>query len=225
MNRYCYNAEISMHEYKKIFEYNTIEVLELSIKYPKIILHYNKQAENLINVHINMEVNNYIRYAKCLYKQAIKGYTESQDNSYPFREYSAYMEYTITYNENCFLSMYFDKYEFTGGAHGSTVRASDTWELCQGTHLSLESFFEPLTDYTRLLNDEIIKQAENIQKSQNIYFDEYKLLIIKNFDDNSFYLSPSGITIYYQQYDIAPYSTGIVEFTIPYSIINWQPNC
>lgn len=224
MNNNCFNADISMHEYDKTFYYNNEEMLKLTIKYPQVYL-YNKEAENRINAQINMEVNDYKRYAKYLFKEAVKSYAKSQANGYPFFGYEAYMEYFISYNENCFLSLYYDKYEFTGGAHGSTIRTSDTWELCCGTHLPLSSFFRPAADYKHLLIDEIIRQAEEIQRRQNIYFDDYKSLIIKNFDEDSFYLSPSGITFYYQQYDIAPYSTGIAEFTIPYSIIGWRPNC
>lgn len=225
MNRNCYSADISMHEYEKTFNYNNVEALELSIKYPRIGLINNPKAENLINSQIKMEVIDFIRYSKYLYNQAVEGYHESQANNYPFHGYSAYMEYTITYNKNCFLSLYYDRYEFTGGAHGSTVRSSDTWELCRGTKLPLSSFFNPGTDYRSLLINEMTNQAEAIQQREDIYFDDYKNLIINNFNENSFYLSPSGITIYYQQYDIAPYSTGIVEFTIPYSVIGWQPNC
>ena len=77
-----------------------------------------------------------------------------------------------------------------------------------------------------MLIQEIIAQAEeNLKENPFIYFDDYKNLIIKNFNPHSFYMSPDGITIYYQQYDIAPYSTGIVEFTIPYTKIGWFPSC
>lgn len=224
MNNNCYSADIIMHEYNKTFNYNNTEMLKLTIKYPQISLN-NKQAENIINAQIYMEVNNYKKYAKHLFKQAMQAYARSKTTGYPFLGYEAYMEYFITYNENCFFSLYYDRYEFTGGAHGTTVRASDTWELCCGTCLSLYSFFRPDTDYKHLLINEIIRQAEAIQRRQNIYFDEYKSLIIKNFNKDSYYLSPEGITIYYQQYDIAPYSTGIVEFTVPYSVIGWKPNC
>ncbi len=224
MNRSCYNAVIRMQEYKRTFSYNNVEVLTLTIKYPIIRLR-NQQVECRINSQIIMEVNDYKEHAKYLYKQAIKGYKDSQTNNYPFHGYEAYMEYTITYNENCFLSLYFDRYEFTGGAHGSTVRASNTWELCYGTLLPLSSFFRIGTDYRRFLINEMINQAEYTQEREGIYFDDYKSLIVENFDENSFYLYPTGITIYYQQYDIAPYSTGIVQFTIPYSSIGWRPNC
>ena len=224
MNNNCYSADIIMHEYNKTFNYNNTEMLKLTIKYPQISLN-NKQAENIINAQIYMEVNNYKKYAKHLFKQAMQAYARSKTTGYPFLGYEAYMEYFITYNENCFFSLYYDRYEFTGGAHGTTVRASDTWELRCGTCLSLYSFFRPDTDYKHLLINEIIRQAEAIQRRQNIYFEDYKSLIIKNFNKDSYYLSPEGITIYYQQYDIAPYSTGIVEFTVPYSVIGWKPNC
>lgn len=224
MNNYCYSADIRMGKYKKTYFYKGVEMLKLTIKYPLISLP-NRQAENIINNQIYMEVRNFKKHAEYLYEEAIKGFHEAQENSYPFHTYEAYMEYIITYNENCFLSLYYDRYEFTGGAHGSTIRASNTWELCLGTPLFLENFFPPGTDFRPFVTDEIIRQAEPIQRNEVIYFDDYKTLIIENFNEDSFYLSPGGITIYYQQYEIAPYSTGIVEFTIPYSSINWYPNC
>ncbi|MFV0239920.1 MAG: RsiV family protein [Lacrimispora sphenoides] len=37
-----------------------------------------------------------------------------------------------------------------------------------------------------------------------------------NFNINGFFIKPSGIVIYYQQYDIAPYVRGIPEFLFPF---------
>jgi hypothetical protein len=226
MKKNCYSANISMQEYVRKFQYNNIDVLTLSIKYPIISMKGNKKGEWLINNHISMNVDNYMRYAAHLYNQAVKFYHESQENNFPFHSYEAYMEYTITYNANCILSLYVDKYEFTGGAHGSTVRSSDTWNLCSGINLTIKDYFEPGSDYRLMLTEEIIRQAEyNLQQNPGIYFEDYQGLIIKNLNQNSYYLTPLGLTIYFQQYDIAPYSTGIVEFTIPYSTIGWYPRC
>lgn len=226
MNTNCYKADYVMHEFEKTYKYNNVDALTLSIKYPKISMCYNPYVEKIINNHIAMTINEYIRYSKYLYNQAVKGYMDAQANDYPFHSYGAYMEYKITYNENCHLSLYIDKYEFTGGAHGSTIRTSDSWDLCMGMHLSLHNIINPYTNHRQLIIDEILRQAENNYKqNQGIYFEDYQALIIKNFDENSFYLTPKGITFYYQQYDIAPYATGIVEFTIPYSLINWYPKC
>lgn len=220
-------ADINMREFNRTLKYRNIDVLTLNIKYPMVNIHNNTISERKINNQIKMQIDEYIRYVTdTLYKQAVNTYMDSLKNDFPFHGYEAYMEYTITYNDNCFLSLYTDKYEFTGGAHGNTVRTSNTWELCTGENIYLYYFFKPYTNYRFMLLQEIIEQAErNLTENPGIYFEDYKNLIIKNFNPDSFYMSPSGITIYYQQYDIAPYSTGIVEFTIPYDRIGWYPSC
>ncbi|RBP70118.1 uncharacterized protein DUF3298 [Alkalibaculum bacchi] len=220
-------ATINMREINCKFKHDDIEILTLNIKYPIVNVYNSPRAEEMINNQISMQVNEYIKYAtNTLYNQAMNTYIDSLKNNFPFHGYEAYMEYTITYNGNCFLSLYVDKYEFTGGAHGNTIRTSNTWELCTGESIYLYCFFEPHTDYTHMIIQEIITQTgENLKENPGIYFDDYKDLIIKNFNPYSFYMSSNEITIYYQQYDIAPYSTGIVEFTIPYVKIGWFPSC
>lgn len=226
MSKSSYKANITMKEINKTFKHDDVKVMTLNIKYPKVSIEHNSYSEHLINNQITMNVNGYVKYTDYLHEQAIKTYIDSQTDGFPFHPYEAYMKYNIAYNENCFLSVYIDKYEFTGGAHGSTVRSSDTWELSSGTNIPLYTFFKRGTDYERLLTEEIIKQAEyNMKQNPGIYFDDYKNLILKNFNQQNFYLTPQGLVIYYQQYDIAPYSTGIVEFTIPYKTIGWYPKC
>jgi hypothetical protein len=211
-------AIIDMDEFKHNFEYNNIVVLTLTIRYPLINIPHNKSAENNINNMINNQIIVYYNYvSRTLYNNAVEYYHDSQANDFPFHVNEAIMEYNITYNDNCFLSLYKDKYEFTGGAHGSTIRSSDTWETCEGTYIPIYCYFFRGTNYMNLLINEITKQAEqNLNQNPGIYFEDYKNLIIENFNPNSYYLTPQGMDIYYQQYDIAPYSTGIVEFTIPY---------
>lgn len=220
-------ARIYMREIKRTFQYNNFDVLTLNIKYPVVNILNNPLAERKINTQIRTQVNEYYNYVSTsLYNQAISVYKESIENNFPIRAFEAIMEYTITYNDNCFLSLYNEKYEYTGGAHGNTLRSSYTWELCTGVNIYLHYFFTPTTDYTSLLTQEITKQAEaNLIDNPGIYFEDYKNLIIDTFNPQSFYMSPEGITIYYQYYDIAPHSTGIVEFTIPYETIGWYPSC
>jgi hypothetical protein len=55
-----------------------------------------------------------------------------------------------------------------------------------------------------------------IAKNSDIFFPNYSALIRSTFDKNNFYLAPDGLIIFYQQYDIAPYSSGIREFLLPY---------
>jgi len=59
----------------------------------------------------------------------------------------------------------------------------------------------------------------------NIYFDDYEKNVANYFNPKSFYLVPDGIVIYFQQYEIAPYASGIPQFTIPYSAYILKPGC
>ncbi|MEL7647287.1 MAG: DUF3298 and DUF4163 domain-containing protein [Sedimentibacter sp.] len=227
MKRPRCTAIINMREFKHSFEYDGIVILTLIIRYPRIKTPHDESAENNINNMINKQIKEYYDYVSTtLYKNAVEYYHDSQTNNFPFHVNEAIMEYNVTYNENCFLSLYKDKYEFTGGAHGSTLRSSDTWETCQGTYIPMYCYFYKGTNYMNLLINEITRQAEqNLDENPGIYFEDYQNLIITSFNPDSYYLTPCGMTIYYQQYDIAPYSTGIVEFTIPYGMIGWHPSC
>lgn len=221
------NAKIKMQNFQKTYFYNHIEVMTLVINYPLIILCDAKDAQGCINHQILSEVNDFYRYvSSSLYNEAVKYYLYSKENDFPFHGYETIMEYTITYNDNCFLSYYNDKYEYTGGAHGITTRSSNTFELVTGAKIPLCYYFKEGTDYKLLLTQEIIKQAnDRLKDNPGIYFDNYEELIMKNFNEDQYFLTPEGLSIYYQQYDIAPYSTGIVVFTIPYKTIGWYPSC
>ena len=107
--------------------------------------------------------------------------------------------------------MYIDEYIFSGGAHGTTTRTSQTWNLMLGKMVELyelypnEQYF--LLDILRKINREI---SENIE----IYFADPYPLVVEYFNPDSYYIDNGKVVIYFQQYDIAPYSSGIIEFTL-----------
>ena len=227
MNFLNFSVNITMHEIQRTFLNNNEPMLTLSIHYPEVNLLYNPSVQLRINRKIQAEVNEFYRYASHdLYEQALSYYKDAQKNGFPFHHYEAVMNYEITYNRQCHLSMYRDQYEFTGGAHGNTIRSSDTWNVKNGQELPLSSLFPEGQDVRALLLDQIIKQADKqIKQNPYIYFENYRSLIAENFKEENYYLEPTGVAIYYQQYEIAPYATGIVVFTIPYEILQWQPSC
>jgi hypothetical protein len=153
-----------------------------------------------------------------LYQMAMVEYEYSVANNFPVRQFEDYVDFTVTYNENCVLSLYFDQYEYTGGAHGLTVRYSDTWNLQKSKRMDLNEIFPHKSDYREYVIDTINQQiAEEIATGNNPYFENYSQLVNENFKANNFYLTEEGVVIYFQQYDIAPYSTGLPEFLIPYA--------
>ena len=220
-------AKIEMQNFQRTYLFDNIEVMTLSIKYPFVILDSSPSAQVAINNEVIMEVNEFHRYVSgILYNEAVKSYLYAKENNFPFHPYEAIMEYTITYNDNCFLSYYNDQYTYTGGAHGMTIRNSNTFELIRGAVIPLYCYFRSGFNYRWLLIKEMIRQAsDQLTDNPGIYFDDYEKLILNTFDEDHYFLTPEGLSIYFQHYDIAPYSTGLVVFTIPYETIGWYPSC
>ncbi len=153
-----------------------------------------------------------------LYPAAVEWYLESSRNGYLFTPYEAEMSYTVTYNRRCAISLYFDSYQFTGGAHGNTVRTSDTWNLNKGTRMRLSDFFQAESDYHAYILEKIdARIAEMIAAGNDIFFGDPNELARDYFDEQNFYLTADGIVIYYGLYTVAPYASGIVEFLIPWA--------
>lgn len=202
---------------KKNIYYNNTQVLTYTIHYPQLFFHNYQEFLNQLNSYYESKAREYEHTLTTrLLRMALEEYDNSIANNYPVRSFEAFVDYTITLNQNCLFSLYFDQYEYTGGAHGITLRYSDSWNLQKEKRIMLGDLFPNHDNYKHdsitMIQEQIAKQI----KQGTFYFDHYHELVTQNFNENSFYLTPEGIVIYFQQYDIAPYSSGIMTFTIPY---------
>ncbi len=213
------SVQVKNEVIKEQLYYNKKMILRYKIEYPQFSSRIFQRTLNKINEFYRTKALTYQKYCKNnLYEEAKKQYEDSVRNRYPVRAFDALMTYNLTYNENCIISLYFDKYEYTGGAHGSTVRSSDTWYLLNGRRILLNQFFYRAFNAKEYVLNSINKQIENqIKSGNNIYFENYKENTLKYFNPSSYYLTEKEIVIYYQQYEIAPYVAGIVEFIIPFT--------
>ncbi|HOO94467.1 MAG TPA: DUF3298 domain-containing protein [Proteiniphilum sp.] len=115
------------------------------------------------------------------------------------------MSYSVSYSD------------YEGGAHGSHRVTYTNIDLNRLTTLSEEDLFLP--GYYRPLTEKIVAQ---LMKDNEVT--EPDSLLMKGFftvedivPNNNFWLSDSAIHYAYNQYEIAPYSMGVIDVTIPYS--------
>lgn len=199
---------------QKEMKYENTVVLKYHIEYPEIVMDW-KQNRNGIkkfnDYNLKIALQTQRKAENELYKEAIKLYKYNKENGYPQMMYELYREYQITLNQENAVSMYIDEYIFSGGAHGTTTRTSQTWNLMLGKMVELYELYpnEPyfLLDILRKINREI---SENLE----IYFADPYPLVVEYFNPDSYYIDNGKVVIYFQQYDIAPYSSGIIEFTL-----------
>jgi hypothetical protein len=198
--------------------YEDIPVLTYTIHYPYFTTTCGYTTAWRINNFYRFQAKQKENYARTtLYKEAVEQAKYQKENNYPFNNYEVLSIYQITYNNNCIVSLYSDYYTYLGGAHGTTERTSETWDFQTGKRLSLSDYFPDDPMFMESILAEISRQVtDRLEKEPSTYFEDYPSLIQGNFNIEGFYVTPEGIVIYYQQYDIAPYSTGIPEFLLPF---------
>jgi len=202
-------------------------VLKYTIRYPEFSSAvFSIAANEMSRYYRTRAALQRQRYRQILYPQAVRDFGYAISHDYPFRQYEAVAAYTLTYNQNCTVSLYADNYQFTGGAHGNTIRVSDTWDLKSARRLPLSFFFAAPIPFPGFVLQSVNEQiAAQLAEGTGMYFDGYEKNVSQNFNPNSFYLNDAGVVVYFQQYQIAPYASGIPEFTLAWSQDVKPPRC
>ncbi|MCH4148772.1 MAG: DUF3298 and DUF4163 domain-containing protein [Prevotella sp.] len=118
-----------------------------------------------------------------------------------------------------YLTYLYTCYEYTGGAHGSTLVTGQTFRKSDGRRIGWDVFANT--------NDDAFQQLmkEGLKKYFNVKTDEELKGMLMN--ENDIYLLPlpqcpplftvKGVRFVYGQYEITPYAAGTPDFTIPYA--------
>ena len=127
---------ITQHILTDQMDYQDTVVLNCQIRYPQLNASCNQEAIQAINQY-------YVKARYCrsvLYPQAAEEANYSRVRNVPFFPYEFNISYVVTYNQDCIFSLFSEQYTFTGGAHGSTLRTSETWDAQSGRKMTLSDF-------------------------------------------------------------------------------------
>lgn len=221
---YLLGNKIKVDEYvlQQDMYYKGHVILSYAVHFPRFTAERYQLTLDKINDYYRTRAYMYVQSEIMeLYKLATVEYEYAVANDFPVRPFDVVTVFEVTYNRDCVLSLYFDRYEYTGGAHGSTVRTSDTWNIACSSPVRMASLFPYADDIDEYVTENIVEQITQLAMTETEifpYFEDYETLVKEHFNQNSFYINHKGVVIYYQQYDIAPYSTGIPEFLIPFGL-------
>lgn len=124
--------------------------------------------------------------------------------------YSLDSSYEVTCNTNGILSIVSEYYSYTGGAHGSTIRSSVNIDVNNSTYFTLNDFYNA-GNPDKAIADSIMSQ---INQNPDEYFGDFAS-VTSNPSLLPFFINKEGQpVVYFQQYEIAPYAAGILEFPL-----------
>ncbi|MEG6615826.1 DUF3298 and DUF4163 domain-containing protein [Peptococcaceae bacterium 1198_IL3148] len=185
------------------------EFIEVKLRIPQISDMQNEAAQK----QLNNQFNSVYQLRDSMQKEAEQTAEDLKQSGFPFRPYELIADYDISYNQQGILSLTTTVYTYTGGAHGGTAKTTYNVDINSGEQISLKSMFKEGVNYKDLINQEISNQ---IAKEPEIYFSGdmgFKTIA----DDQNFYITEGKIVVYFSQYEIAPYASGIPEFELQLS--------
>ncbi len=208
--------------------------INFDVKYPyfkNANIYFNLSIENFLKEQIESDKmiakeNWQARYDLQTREDKIPEVPQEEDKFY------FYSDYTIVQSNSSFISFVLSFGAFTGGAHGYEVKKSYNYDLENNRYLTLadiykgdESYLDKLSQTSR----EILKKEyatvsdEDRANSDPLAIEDYLENINSSIDsgtepleDNfkTFTFTPSGIKIYFAQYQVGPYVMGMPEVEI-----------
>lgn len=117
----------------------------------------------------------------------------------------------LVWNGSGVLSIAFDDFSYLGGVHSNWHTFYHNYNLTTGKEIKIEEIF--VRGYQRQLQTLITDHTINKEKLDPVYQDSVPL-------NTNFYLTPSGIGFFYNNYEIACFMSGSTESFISWKEIN-----
>ncbi|WP_028401393.1 DUF3298 and DUF4163 domain-containing protein [Ectobacillus panaciterrae] len=188
------------------------EYFEYQVSIPEFHTLKNAAFEKKLNLYYK---TNILIFKKKLEKEAKKYYDDAKQSSLSIHPYVANADYKVTYNKKPLLSLYVNYYQYTGGAHGMYEWKANTFDMKLEKELALTDLFKENSSYEEKIREEITRQ---IQQNKDTFFPD-AIEQIQQAKNLKYFLEPEHLIIYFPLYEIAPYSSGIPQFRIPYTLL------
>ena len=118
-------------------------------------------------------------------------------------------------NRRDIIGHFINMYQYTGGAHGGTFITCRNYRLEDGSVVTLDSYFKPGYEDVLIpvLESKLLEYAgcsSRDELDEHGYFTGEPMFVPENFE-----IRQDTIDFIFNQYDIAPYATGITTLSVP----------
>ncbi len=168
---------------------------------------------------IDASIQEFVEQEKNQFFSEVNSFFEGEEppGGWPDWKYELIIVYHVFNPASRIVSFKFEGYSFTGGAHGSSVLHTKTFDLASGQEYGLDQVFKEQTPYL----DTLARLSREQLKQPDKLGDDYQEFMVEpgtapdkeNF--KHFVLKQDSIVFYFEDYQVAPYASGEqhVEFT------------
>lgn len=127
--------------------------------------------------------------------------------------YDFQMKSQVVYKSPVFMTVQFDSYAYTGGAHPNSSVDILHISLQTGREVLLDEWIQDTTALKKVAQSYFLANEKKVDPTaapdQYFFGSEFVL-------PNAMYVSSTGLRLIYAPYEAASYARGFIEFTIPF---------
>ncbi|NLC92864.1 MAG: DUF3298 domain-containing protein [Treponema sp.] len=200
-NNYYLDSKVVFYEYKKYGELN--KEIQKNIVEP-------------FNLFVTEKKQEWDEYDKIRQETQAEGVTDSSVSTYaslksPKFEYKTFCDKKIEGKK--YISLLYKNYTFLGGAHGDSTLYTVLFNKEENKIINIEEISNlSLQEISKLCFDELIAKIKDTEKytpERIEWIKEGTLPVEDNFMKFTFNEKNKTLTVYFEQYTVAPYSDGI----------------
>lgn len=193
--------------------------LELNLELPVI----SGLVDQALQEQINSQIQEQALQTKAELEQ---NYAEIAENAetfeFPLHTHQLFVTYD-TYTSGNIISLVVETYQYSGGAHGGTIKDFYILDTKNGRILTLPDLFKADAHYIATINQEIQRQmAAQLEGDTGIYYFEGEMGFQSIDSHHPFYIKDKQLILHFGQYEIAPYAAGMPEFALPLAMLTEQ---
>ncbi|MDQ3011120.1 MAG: DUF3298 and DUF4163 domain-containing protein [Acidobacteriota bacterium] len=208
--------KLTVKEHK---EENKKQKLSIEVAYPQLtgpqLTGSSDANAEKFNKTISEMIAKQIKGFKNDNKEFFKEAAESTDADRPGN--SLDISYTVEHADKNLISLNFGIYNYTGGAHGNTNSVTINYDLNRGVILKLADLFQPNSNYLKVISGYCAKEIKKSDMTDAEWIRGGASPKAGNY--RSWNITPEGLQITFDAYQVAAYAAGPQEVVVPYSAL------
>ena len=169
-----------------------------------------KMFEDDVKNNVEIDIKKYLDDFITASKPIIDNQIYSLDITYDTYSYQNIVSYVFTIFIN------------TGGAHPNTIIDTISYDKKENKVITISELVKDNPDLLSFLSN---KSREELLKNKDLQNQSIKEMLLEgttptNDNFKNFAFAPNGFTVYFNRYQVAPYSYGSFYIIIPYSELN-----
>jgi Protein of unknown function (DUF3298)/Deacetylase PdaC len=125
------------------------------------------------------------------------------------------VSYEVTASGKDFISVLFTFFEYSGGAHPNATTESFNYDLNRNAPVRLADLFTPNSNYLKVISDYSVRELKKLDTVSSV--ENGAGPKVENF--HSWNITPAGLKITFDRYQVGPYVAGEHEVVVPYSVL------